>query len=169
MWTVFQALSPNTPKEFWVRAKRQQCRCVRNQNGNGLTCSCAQTPTDPNVAAAHLNSILADDVASQQQDLANQIAQQQSQQMAQNGQSGIGSSCCRCACLQIVFHGNPQYQCQCADNTGTTVKSLLSIRKETIEIKIPTTVVPTLPPITSTTTQAPITVIPTTTTQVRPK
>ena len=31
------------------------------------------------------------------------------------------SSCCRCACLQIVFHGTPQYQCQCADNGGTTV------------------------------------------------
>ena len=49
---------------------------------------------DPNVAAAHLNSILADDATSQQQDLANQIAQQQTQQLALNGQPGITGLAC---------------------------------------------------------------------------
>ncbi|CAI4231022.1 unnamed protein product [Auanema sp. JU1783] len=108
-------------KPLTVRAKRQQCQCIRNPNG-GMTCSCIKPSVDHGETLFNAES-------QQQAELAHEL---------QNIQSHDNNAQARCACLQIVFHGNPQYQCQCGDNNGNP---------------LPTTTTP----VTTTTTAAPTT------------
>ncbi|CAD6198257.1 unnamed protein product [Caenorhabditis auriculariae] len=120
-----------------VRAKRQQCRCMKNNNG-GLTCSCAK----PQASGGTLQNA----EQQQSQDLAYELTNVQTDQA-------------RCACLQIVFQGNPQYQCQCGDQGAytSTTNQPSTAPTTTTTTPAPSTTTTTESTTTSTTTQAPTT------------
>ncbi|KAL6734528.1 hypothetical protein Aduo_005060 [Ancylostoma duodenale] len=119
---VVEAVKENA---ITIRAKRQECKCIPNQVGGGLTCSCAKDDG----SHAPVETI-------QQGELAHELTN--------NVQAfpAYPQSQARCGCLQIVFLGTPQYQCQCGDGNGNPLNPIPSS---------------TIPPTTTTTTMAPIT------------
>ncbi|VDM78159.1 unnamed protein product [Strongylus vulgaris] len=95
LFCIAEAVKDNA---ITIRAKRQECKCVPNNAAGGLTCSCSKGAADNGVQEP-VESI-------QQAELAHELTN--NIQMYPHGQT-------RCGCLQIVFLGNPQYQCQCGD------------------------------------------------------
>ncbi|CAJ0951561.1 unnamed protein product, partial [Mesorhabditis belari] len=88
------AIQRRNDEPMLLRLKRQQCRCVRLTFGNGLQCSCPQP-------VASTSSQQGDELATELQQTSYPAA--------------------KCACIQIVFAGNPQYQCQCGESGTVTV------------------------------------------------
>ncbi|CAJ0585644.1 unnamed protein product, partial [Mesorhabditis spiculigera] len=79
-----------------LRSKRQQCRCVRLDYANNVQCSCPQA-----------TATAAPDATSQKDELATELSQ--------------SYPAAKCACIQIVFAGTPQYQCHCGESGTVTV------------------------------------------------
>uniref|UniRef100_A0A8R1DQX2 Uncharacterized protein n=1 Tax=Caenorhabditis japonica TaxID=281687 RepID=A0A8R1DQX2_CAEJA len=128
-----------------VRSKRQQCRCVKNPNG-GLTCSCAKGPA--NGSSSSTTSAIGTGVqhdVPQSADIANQLTAISQQS------SGLGNA--RCGCIQIVFQGAPQYNCQCGDQNGNPLPTTTKTSTTTTTTPAPTTTSTTT---TTTTTPAPV-------------
>ncbi|WKX96951.1 hypothetical protein Q1695_012978 [Nippostrongylus brasiliensis] len=118
-----------------LRLKRQDCRCVRNpRQTGGVSCSCAQN--------ANGSYTLSDEI-----DVAQELT---------NTIQGYPQGQARCGCLQIVYLGTAQYQCQCADNGGntlpittTTLAPIITTEATTTTTMPPATLPPaTLPPVT---------------------
>ncbi|VDP10423.1 unnamed protein product [Heligmosomoides polygyrus] len=118
-------------KAITLRVKRQECRCVRNPRNTGaMTCSCAQTASALQADPSHLEALQQNEVA---QELTNSI------------QASPQSPQARCGCVQIVYLGTSQFQCQCGDVNGnplpvttTTASTTTTMRP----ITLPATLLP---------------------------
>ncbi|EFP07335.1 hypothetical protein CRE_26069 [Caenorhabditis remanei] len=131
-----------------VRSKRQQCRCVKNPNG-GLTCSCAKGPANgTSGSSSSVGNGVQYDVP-QSADIANQLTQM--------SQQTTGMNAARCGCIQIVFQGAPQYNCQCGDQNGNPLPTSTTMAPTTTSTTTTTTTTTPAPTTTtSTTTPAPV-------------
>ncbi|KAK6019431.1 hypothetical protein OSTOST_14933 [Ostertagia ostertagi] len=106
-------------KPITLRVKRQECKCIRNpRSTGGMTCSCAQ----PMSAQAPTEALQQTEVA---QALSDSVQAHPSR----------GQNQARCGCVQIVYLGTAQYQCQCGEAPTTTTTTMA-----------PTTLPPTTPP-----------------------
>ncbi|CAJ0606292.1 unnamed protein product [Cylicocyclus nassatus] len=106
-----------------IRTKRQECKCIPNNAAGGLTCSCSKDDG----SHGPMENIQQADLA---QELTNNV------QIYPQGQ---GQGQARCGCLQIVFLGNPQYQCQCGDGQGPINPIYTTYPTTTPTTTIPTT------------------------------